>query len=83
MDKNDAVNPTHYADHAVAPIDLIASYGMADAFCRGNVIKYLSRAGEKNGREDDLKALWYLLYLLNVPQDRIKEITKEIKEIAV
>lgn len=73
-----AVNPSHYAGHAVSPIDLIAAYGLADAFCRGNIIKYVARAGEKNGREDDIKALWYLLYLLGVPTERIKEITEEL-----
>lgn len=76
-----AVNPSHYADHKVSPIELIAAYGLADAFCRGNVIKYVARAGEKNGREDDLKALWYLLYMLGVPIDRIQELTKEIAQI--
>lgn len=76
-----AVNPSHYAGHKVSPIELIAAYGMADHFCRGNVIKYVARSGEKNGREDDLKALWYLLYLLGVPMARIQELTKEIAAI--
>lgn len=76
---NDNVNPGHYAGHKVAPIDIIDAYGMTDGFCRGNVIKYVARAGEKNGREDDLKALWYLLHLLGFDRARIQEITTEGK----
>lgn len=71
------VNPDYYAKHAVSPIDLIEDYGLN--FCCGNVIKYVSRAKEKNGREDLLKALWYLLRELDVPYEEIKKITEEYK----
>lgn len=72
------VNPSHYDGHTVTPIELIDAYGFTEGFCVGNVIKYVARAKEKNGREDLVKALWYLLYLLGVPADRIKEITEEL-----
>ena len=47
-------------------LDLIESIGEAEAFCRSNAIKYLSRFGKKDGknRKDILKAIHYctLLY---------------------
>ena len=47
-------------------LDLIESIGDAEAFCRSNAIKYLSRFGKKDGknRKDILKAIHYctLLY---------------------
>lgn len=48
----------HYAG-SVEPIDLIESQQLN--FNRGNIIKYVSRAGKKDSERDDLqKALWYL-----------------------
>lgn len=72
-----AVNPGHYASHKVSPIDLISDYGLG--FALGNVIKYTARADEKNGREDLLKALWYLLFELGMPKEQIVEITESLE----
>lgn len=49
----------------VQTLDLIESIGDAEAFCRSNSIKYLSRFGKKNGRNkrDLLKALHYVVLL--------------------
>lgn len=58
----DNVNhPAHYESQRIViePIDLCESY----SFCIGNAIKYLIRAGKKEGNplEQDLaKARWYL-----------------------
>jgi hypothetical protein len=52
----------HYRKGSVQPIEVIESYKLS--FTLGNVVKYVCRHGEKNGREDLLKALWYLLYHL-------------------
>lgn len=54
-------HPSHYAEHGVSlePIDFCQFL----PFCEGNVLKYLFRAGHKNGttEEQDLqKALDYL-----------------------
>jgi len=73
----DAVNPSHYTNHAVSPIELIRAYDLN--FSCGNAIKYIARHKEKNGREDLKKALWYLLEELGEPIERIKEITNAIK----
>jgi hypothetical protein len=46
-------------------LDLIESIGDAEAFCRSNAIKYLSRFGKKNGKskQDILKAIHYCILL--------------------
>lgn len=46
-------------------LDLIEGIGDAEAFCRSNAIKYLSRFGKKNGKSkfDILKAVHYCILL--------------------
>lgn len=75
--EQDNVNPSHYANFKVSPIDLIESYKMD--FLTGNVVKYTARAEHKNGDEDLRKALWYLMRKLGCPKSRIQEITDESK----
>jgi len=59
---------SHYTsqDSKTQTLDLIESIGDAEAFCRSNAIKYLSRFGKKDGKSksDLLKAIHYctLLY---------------------
>ncbi len=60
MEDKDKSNPLHYKN-TVTPIDIIEMYDLN--FSLGNVIKYVLRAGKKEGESDldDLnKALWYL-----------------------
>lgn len=58
--KNDPINPNHYkGDMPVQCIDISERFD----FCLGNVIKYVWRAGKKEGSdilEDLQKADWYL-----------------------
>jgi hypothetical protein len=58
----DNVNhPEHYggADNPYEAIKVIEAWNLT--FCLGNVIKYLSRAGKKGSKLEDLKkAQWYL-----------------------
>lgn len=53
--------PIHYqTDYSIDVIDFCKMYDMN--FNRGNIVKYLSRAGKKDNELDDLrKALNYLL----------------------
>mgnify|MGYP003403778418 FL=1 len=57
---SDAVNhPSHYTNYG-AEVILITEHMN---FCRGNAVKYLCRAGLKDGaneREDLEKAVWYI-----------------------
>lgn len=75
---NVAVNPAHYTAHKVLPVDLIAAYDLN--FATGNVIKYTARHKEKNGREDLLKALWYLAFELGLSPAECKELTESVEE---
>lgn len=57
--KDTVTNPPHYAGVTVEPIDVAQCYG----FCIGNAIKYLYRAGRKDGatyEADMRKAKFYL-----------------------
>ncbi len=73
------VNPSHYAAHKVAPIDLIKDYDLN--FDLGNVIKYVARHKEKDGRADLCKALWYLLDELGLPREEISALTERLREL--
>ncbi len=56
-----AIDPDHYAKQKVEPIDAIEAWGLG--FNLGNCIKYISRAGKKEGEPSDKdlkKALNYL-----------------------
>lgn len=64
----DPVNsPPHYTGGGIETIDYIRAKLSEEEFvgyCRGNALKYLSRAGKKGGAlEDYRKAVWYLSYL--------------------
>lgn len=59
------INPTHYDGDACMRKIAEVTRGMhgAVAFCIGQAIKYMWRAGRKPGeqvRDDQSKALWYL-----------------------
>ena len=56
-------HPAHYggADNPYEAIKVIEAWGLG--FCLGNTVKYVSRAGRKNGNatvQDLKKARWYL-----------------------
>lgn len=52
-------SPAHYRDGGIETIDFIEAKQLG--YNLGNVIKYVSRAGKKGDRLEDLKkAQWYL-----------------------
>lgn len=60
-------NPNHYTVGGIETIKYIQAKLTPDQFkgyCIGNCIKYLSRAGYKNGLEDYKKAAVYLGWLI-------------------
>ena len=71
MSSESKVNhPSHY-NKGIETIDYIESWNMN--FNTGNVIKYVTRAGHKDNKLEDLeKAQWYL-------QREIQNIKKDIK----
>lgn len=67
--EHDPVNhPSHYCYGKIEPIDFIIDKNLD--FCRGNAIKYIVRAGKKEGapvKEDIKKAIFYLnAYIKNM-----------------
>lgn len=75
---SDMVNhPKHYISESGAEtIDSIAALTEdktgIEAYCIGNIIKYVSRYKKKNGLEDLNKAAWYLNYLIR--KEEIKDL---------
>ncbi len=65
------INPDYYCSNGVKVIDFIDAYHLS--FCLGNVVKYIARAGHKDG-EDKLtalrKALYYLQHEIAIEEKR-------------
>jgi len=61
--KSDAIEPSHYTDCAIQPLDYICANNLN--FLEGNVVKYVTRHKAKNGKEDLEKALYYLQRLID------------------
>ena len=53
--------PKHY-EAKITPVEYILANDLD--FCRGNVVKYVSRDKRKNGAEDIRKAIHYLQMIL-------------------
>ena len=61
FDDYDKINPKHYNNTSIEPIDVIEDWDLG--FHLGNCIKYIKRAGQKGNEtfEDDIKkCIWYL-----------------------
>ena len=56
-----------HQNHGVQSIDLMATKGLASAFCQANIIKYGTRYGDKDGqnKKDLLKVIHYAMLLLH------------------
>lgn len=71
----------HYVgeESKVQTLDLIDSIGDAEAFCRSNAIKYLSRFGKKDGKnaKDLLKVIHYAMLLYHFSELPFSEDAKE------
>ena len=63
-------HPEYYSFGGMEAIDFIDAHGLN--FNRGNVIKYVTRAGRKNG-EDELTALEKAQWYLDHEIERIKK----------
>lgn len=61
-------HPDHYTDGGMETIDIIKAKSSPEefvGFLKGNVIKYVTRAGKKSNKKEDLrKAQWYLSKLI-------------------
>lgn len=72
----DSINPKHYTELAISPLEYIeANQGEFD-WAIANVIKYVSRYKRKNGIEDLEKARWYLNHQIELEKARQAEAIK-------
>ena len=62
-----AVDPSHYNNHAIEPIE----YNMANGlpFCEGNVVKYITRWRDKGGVADLYKCRKYIDFLIKQEEE--------------
>ena len=63
------INPEHYKKGGIETISYIEAKLTKEqmtGYCKGNILKYISRAELKNGKEDYEKAKWYLNKLLEI-----------------
>ena len=60
-------HPNHYNSGKIETIDYIKDLGIAEEFCIGNAIKYISRYKHKTRPIEDLeKAKWYIDYVIKL-----------------
>ena len=85
---NDNVqHPAHYTQGEIECIDCIKAATVnktgIEAFCTGNIIKYLFRYENKNGLEDVKKAQWYINRLIQELEEKKRNNTFHDPDIAV
>tara|TARA_Y100000310_G_scaffold79066_1_gene75761 strand:+ start:2819 stop:3166 length:348 start_codon:yes stop_codon:yes gene_type:complete len=77
---------SYYGDKDVQVMDLLKSTGDADAFCRGNAIKYIARWGKKTDEsnvEDLYKAIHYILIMIENSKEKFSANMDEEPKVAV
>lgn len=62
--------PAHYT-YGIEPAEFLESLGIAEDFYAGNIIKYVARYKQKNGKEDIQKARQYCKMLLDYLETQI------------
>lgn len=91
LNNEDIVNsPQHYiSERGIETIDVIEAFTKDlepfEAYCTGNIIKYICRWKHKNGKEDLKKARWYINRLLGENkkiEDHIIEVNAHYHNIA-
>lgn len=61
---DEQVGGTHYKDVAIQPVEYIERNHLG--FCAGNIVKYVTRHKQKGGKEDLLKARYYIDLLIEL-----------------
>lgn len=70
-------HPSHYNTGDIETIDYLESLGIAEDFCAGNAIKYLSRYKHKGKvLEDVKKAKWYVNRLVKILEEQSEQAQK-------
>ena len=61
---NTQIGGGHYKSMAIQPVEYAHRNGLN--FCQGNVVKYVSRYRDKNGKQDLLKARHFIDLLIEL-----------------
>ena len=83
--QEDITNPSYYTKGEVSVADFIDAYELN--FNRGNIIKYVTRAGKKKGEDAItalLKAQWYLgreIIRVGREQAKIEQLLSEAEQL--
>ena len=70
-DFDPVTRPAHYVTGGIEPLDFIMSQGLD--FARGNVVKYVTRAGRKGDADTELEDLRKAAYYLQREIERVEE----------
>lgn len=73
---NEVTHPKHYNQGKIEVIEFIEDQGFGEAFCKGNAIKYIARAGkkDKNAEIQDLeKAVWYIQRIIEIKKAELEQ----------
>lgn len=67
------IEPKHYTDLAISPLEYISANEGEFTWCIANVIKYVSRYKRKNGIEDLFKSHWYLTHQIKLEYNKLSK----------
>jgi len=70
---NNPIEPNHYRDMPLSPLEYITANEGEFTWCIANVIKYVSRYKKKNGLEDLKKAKWYLEHQIKLLEEELND----------
>ena len=72
----DSTYQQHYASGKYQATDMIIDVGHGEGFCIGNIIKYSTRFGKKNGKNTDdlLKIIHYAMIALYINNTKEMEV---------
>ena len=79
----DKTRPNHYRNSVIQPVDIWADWGLEPSASVAMCIKYLKRAGMKDGElqgDDYMKAIWFLVNAAtNIPSvaDEVISLVRE------
>lgn len=79
----DKINPDHYKVGGIETFDILKaklSRQELEGFCKGNVIKYITREKEKESFESLLKCHWYLTSLIQLRYDSLDSNKQKLYE---
>jgi len=71
QDKELVNHPSHYNSGEIEAITVIEDQGLGEAFCSGNIIKYIMRYKHKGTPLEDLKKVkWYTERLISYYENK-------------